>query len=159
MSDADSSPYRSTQDGLRAAGRYLDEHARRLVSLLVTAEGIVVTLAPGDIRGAGEAVLLTHDDLRALAAQARTARGTGAIAQSPDPLFPTGYEDFLRAVGAVAAEQAWAWPRLVRQGDETILRYGSRASRQETVLAPADVEKLLNYAFNLRGRGSTPPTG
>lgn len=156
MSDVGASLYRPTQDGLRAAGRYLDEHDRRMVALLVTREGIVVTLAPWDIRGAGEAVLLTHDDLRALSAQARTARGTGAIARSPDAVFPTGYEDFLRAVGAIAADKGWLWLRLVRQGDLTIMRYGGRASRLETVLRPPeDIERLLNYAFNLRGRTPT----
>ena len=157
MSDAGAPLYRPTQDGLRAAGRYLDEHDRRLVALLVVRDGIVVTLAPWNIRGTSEAVLLTHDDLRGLNAQARTARGTGAIVRSPDPIFPTGYEDFLRAVGAIAAEKGWVWLRLVRQGDLTILRYGGRASRLETVLRPPeDIEGLLNYAFSLRGRNAAP---
>lgn len=152
MPDSGSPTYRPVQDGLRAAGRYLDENERRLVALLVVDEGIVVTLAPYDIRDADEAILLTHDDLRALATQARTARGTGAIGQSQDPMLPTGYEDFMRAVGAVGAEQNWSWLRLLRLGDVALLRYGERDKRMEIELKADDVEKLLNYAFNLRNR-------
>ncbi len=47
MSSTDS--YRPLQDGLRAAGRYLDENALRLIGLLVIDAGIVVTLAASDI--------------------------------------------------------------------------------------------------------------
>lgn len=153
MAFADSNSYRPLQDGLRAAGRYLDEHARVLVGLLVVDDGIVVTLAPLDIHHPGEAVLLTHDDLRGIAAQARTARGAGNAPRTPDPLFPTAYEDFLRALAATAAFGSWTNLRLVRLGDAVIVRYGTRAGRQEIVLTAKDVEKVLNQAFGMRGRG------
>jgi hypothetical protein len=75
----------------------------------------------------------------------------------PDPLFPTGYEDFLRALGAVAGRDGWSQVRLVRMGDEAILRYHAGGQRQETVLDAAGIEEMLNQAFRQRGTG-TPPS-
>ena len=73
---------------------------------------------------------------------------------TPDPMFPTGYEDFLRALGDIAARQHWAALRLLRVGDDTILRYGACSDRKEMVLAAHDVEAILNHAFRQRGKGS-----
>lgn len=152
MSFTDPAQYRPLQDGLRAAGRYLDENALRLIGLLVVEEGVVVTLAPVDIYKSGTAVILAHEDLYNLALQARTARGEGNAPRSADGLFPTAYEDFLRALGAAAAQDAWTRLRLVRLGDIVVVRYGTRAGRKEIVLAAQDVENILNHAFGQRRR-------
>ena len=160
MSNVDPATYRPLQDGLRAAGHFLDSNDRRLTSLLVVADGIVLTLMPRDLRGVDEALLLTHDDLRALWEQSRRARaatpvpGSDLQTRTPDPIFPTGYEDFLRALGDAAASQHWTALRLLRVGDDTILRFGTRSERQEMVLAAHDVEAILNRAFRQRGKGS-----
>lgn len=150
--------YRPLQDGLRAVGRYLDGTTRRMVSLLVVGEGIVVTLRPHDLRGADEAVLLTDEDLQALYTEARSGRGGGNAARTPDPLFPTGYEDFLRALGAVAGREGWTQLRLTRIGEEVILHFHAADQRQERVMTEADVETMLNQAFRQRGTGSLQPT-
>ena len=160
MSSVDLATYRPLQDGLRAAGRFLDFNDRRLTSLLVVADGIVLTLMPRDLRGVDEALLLTHDDLRGLWNQSRSARvaapvpGRDLQTHTPDPIFPTGYEDFLRALGDAAEHQHWPALRLLRVGDETVLRYGTRSDRMEMVLAARDVEALLNRAFKQRGKGA-----
>ena len=160
MSSVDLATYRPLQDGLRAAGRFLDSNDRRLTSLLVVADGIVLTLMPRDLRGVDEALLLTHDDLRGLWVQSRRARAATPVpgrdlqTHTPDPMFPTGYEDFLRALGDAAEHQHWPALRLLRVGDETILRYGARIDRMEMVLAARDVEALLNRAFKQRGKGA-----
>jgi hypothetical protein len=159
MSNVDPATYRPLQDGLRAVGHFLDTNDRRLTSLLVVADGIVLTLMPRDLRGVDEALLLTQEDLRGLWSQACSARAATPVAGSdlqthtPDPIFPTGYEDFLRALGDAAARQRWTSLRLLRVGDETILRCGARSDRKEMVLAPHDVEAILNRAFSLRGKG------
>jgi hypothetical protein len=107
-----------------------------------------------------EALLLTHDDLRGLWDQACSARPAAPVAGSdlqthtPDPIFPTGYEDFLRALGDAAARQKWTALRLLRVGDDTILRFGARIDRKEIVLAAHDVEAILNRAFRQRGKGA-----
>ena len=160
MSNVDPATYRPLQDGLRAAGHFLDTNDRRLTSLLVVADGIVLTLMPRDLRGVDEALLLTHDDLRGLWNQSRSARvaapvpGRDLQTHTPDPIFPTGYEDFLRALGDAAEHQHWPALRLLRVGDETVLRYGTRSDRMEMVLAARDVEALLNRAFKQRGKGA-----
>jgi hypothetical protein len=159
MSNVDPATYRPLQDGLRAAGHFLDSNDRRLTSLLVVADGIVLTLVSRDPPGIDEVLLLTHDDLRGLWDQSRRAHeaapmpGSDLQTHSPDPIFPTGYEDFLRALGDAAAHQDWTALRLLRVGDDTILRYGARSDRKEMVLAAHDVEAILNRAFRQRGKG------
>lgn len=154
MLQTGSDGYRSFQDGLRATGRYLDQNGRRLVSLLHVVDGVVVTMLPFDLRFADEAVLLSHDDLHALWGEARSTRGArSGSPQALDSIFPTGYEDFLRALGDAAARQRWTALRLVRIGDEAILRYGPASERKETILSAHDVEAILNRAFKQRGRG------
>ena len=153
MSTVDPAPYRPLQDGLRAAGHFLDTNDRRLTSLLVVADGIVVTVTARDLRGVDEALLLTQEDLRTLWMQARGARAADAAPlHSRDPIFPTGYEDFLRALGDVVARWHWTSLRLLRVGDDTILRCGARGDRKETVLTAHDVEAILNHAFKRRGK-------
>lgn len=151
--------YRPLQDGLRAAGHYLDGSGRRLASLLMVDDGIVVTLRPGDIRGVDEAVLLTDEDLQNLYSAARSGRGSGDTVQFTDPLVPTGYEDFLRALAAPAGQESWSQIRLVRLGDEIMLSYRIAGQRHASVMAEAEVEELLNLAFRQRGTGTTPATG
>jgi hypothetical protein len=159
MSNVSPATYRPLQDGLRAAGHFLDSNDRRLTSLLVVADGIVLTLMPRDLRGVAEALLLTHDDLRELWVLSRRARAATPVpgrdlqTHTPDPMFPTGYEDFLRALGDIAARQHWTALRLLRMGDDTLLRYGACSDRKEVVLAAHDVEAILNRAFRQRGKG------
>ncbi len=145
--------FRRTQDGLRAAGYYLDRSGRRLVSLLVVGDGIVVTMLQHDLRQSDEAVLLTQDDLRGLFFQARAQRGAGDTPRHVDALFPTGYEDFLRALGDAAARQSWPALRLLRVGDEAILHFGPEISRREMVLKQRDIQGILDRAFRQRGHG------
>ena len=142
--------YRPVQDGLRAAGRYLDTHACRLGSLSLSVYSIVLTLAPSDVHDAGAALVLTHEDLRVYAAQSRAARGVGAAVSSPDPLFPTGYEDFLRALGALADRCGWTCLRLVRLEDTLLLHYGTSPAREERRLDAGAILKILNAAFRQR---------
>ena len=142
--------YRPVQDGLRAAGRYLDTHACRLGSLSLTDYSIVLTLATSDVHDAGAALVLTHADLQVYAAQDRVARGVGAAFSSPDPLFPTGYEDFLRALGALADRCGWTCLRLVHLEDTLLLHYGTSPGREERRLDAGAILQILNAAFRQR---------
>jgi hypothetical protein len=142
--------YRPVQDGLRAAGRYLDTHACRLGSLSLGDYSIVLTLAPSDVHDAGAALVLTHADLQDYAAQDRAARGVGAAFSSSDPLFPTGYEDFLRALGALAERCRWTCLRLVHLEDTLLLHYGTTPGREERRLDAGAILQILNAAFRQR---------
>ena len=153
MSTISFPPYRPLPDGLRAAGNFIDRNGRRLVSLLVVPEGFIVTLLPNDIKRSDDAVLLTHNDMRSLTAVCRAQRGKGNAPHIIDPFFPSGYEDFLRALGDAAARQQWPAVRLIRIGEEAIVRHGTQIGRQELVLRAQDVEVILNRAFQQRGHG------
>ena len=142
--------YRPIQDGLRAASRYLDTHACRLGSLSLSGYSLVLTLAPADVHDAGAALVLTHEDLQVYAARDRTARGRGAAFGSPDPLFPTGYEDFLRALGALAERRGWTGLRLVRLENALLLHHGTSLGREQRQLDAGDIRQILNTAFQRR---------
>jgi hypothetical protein len=146
-------PYRPLQDGLRAAGHYLDRNGRRLVSLLVVPAGFIITLMPKDLRHSDEAVLLTHGEMRILTDACRALRGKGNAPNIIDPFFPSGYEDFLRALGNATARQQWSSLRLVRIGEEAIIRHGTQIGRQELILRARDIEVILDRAFKQRGHG------
>jgi hypothetical protein len=141
------------QDGLRAVGHSLDLTDRRLVSLIVVLEGFIVTLNSTNIRQPDDAVLLTHDELQSLTEVCRAQRGQGNAPKIIDHFFPTGYEDFLRALGDAAARQRWIGLRLVRIGEEAVVRHGAQDSRKEVTLHSRDIEAILNRAFRQRGHG------
>jgi hypothetical protein len=136
---------------LRAAGHYLDRSSRRLASVFVVDDGVVVTLAPRGPRRTGEAFLLSHENLRRLTAEGPMARGVQLAFR--DPLFPTGYENFLRVLGLVASQQAWTGLRVVRVGTTLLLHYSSRQQRMQLVLRPEDVQHFLSTALRQRGHG------
>lgn len=146
-------------DRLRAAGHFLDQNQRRLISLAIGRDGVVVTLDQHDIRLPAEAVLLTYDDLADMADQARALRYRGNSPHTVDPLFPTGYEDFLRALDSLVRQQSWSWLRLVRVGDMALLHYDVAGQRDELTLAGTDIQNLLDNAFYQRGHGSTAEVG
>src|SRR5438067_9093978 len=148
MPRADPRPYRPLRDGLLAAGHYLDRSSRRLASISDVCEGRAVTLAPHDRHRAGDAFLLSHDDLRGLTAEGPKARGVRLAPR--DPLFPTGYEDFLHALGLVASQHAWTGLRLVRVGATLLLHYSAQQQRIQVALRPEDVQHLLDKAFSAR---------
>lgn len=150
--------YRPLQDGLRVAGRYLDRRPGRLRSLCIVHDGVVFALAGTDDGTDRLSIMgrLPHDDLAAGARIARGARGHGERHDdAPDPLFPTGYEDFLRAFGGVAATRAWEWPRVTVLDDSAVLRYSIGHARRQMALVRDDIHTLLNRAY--RDRGHTAP--
>jgi hypothetical protein len=61
MPGADARLCRPLQDGLLAAGPYLDRQARRLVSLAAIGDGLVITLASRDPHGAEDTFLPSYD--------------------------------------------------------------------------------------------------
>lgn len=142
--------YRPLQDGLRAVGRYLDGNGFRLVSLSVVDGGVFVTIAPEDFHNGGLSVFLDHDSLSGAVQIVVAERGQGNAPQSRDVFFPTAYEDFLRSLGALAAERQWEGLRLLRMGGIAVLHYGPSDRRGEIVLEQQDVESIINNALERR---------
>src|SRR5581483_10952652 len=100
--------YRPLQDGLRSAGRWLDDQEHRLACLCLTRDGVTVGVRANSARAGIIISRLDHATLAGLGSQESARRGAGgAWFGSRDGLFPTGYEDALRLLGAVAADQEW----------------------------------------------------
>src|SRR5689334_4238309 len=85
--------YRPLQDGLRSAGRWLDDQERRLVCLCLARDGITIGVRTNSARAGIVMCRLGHADLAHIGSQESTRRGAGgAWFGSRDGLFPTGYE-------------------------------------------------------------------
>jgi hypothetical protein len=147
--------YRPIQDGMRAAGHYLDRAGVRLLGLLAVHDGITLIVDQPRTFEPAQALLFTHKELRPIAAAARQQRGRAVPMACPDAIFITGYEDVLRALGAVL-KQDWKGFRLLRFGDTIVLRHGVAEQRRQIVMRRPDVHNLLNQAFRQRRHAATP---
>lgn len=87
------------QNRLRVVGRHLDLNQMRHV-VVVEVEGGIVTRATKDVYLAQALLEFPDDQFPDLVRQAIKARGKGEHRARHSPLLPTGYEDFLRALGA-----------------------------------------------------------
>ena len=86
------------QNRLRVIGRHLDLTGNGGLNLLEVPGGFLVrAMAPG--ARAPVALDFAHDGFPDLLADAFAARGEGERRHRPHPLLPTGYGDFLRALG------------------------------------------------------------
>jgi len=86
------------QNRLRVIGRQLDLYGYRAVTILEVAGGFLVRGTPSGSR-APEALEFPDQNFPQLMRGAFSGRTEGERMRSTSPLFPTGYEDFLRALG------------------------------------------------------------
>lgn len=86
------------QNRLRVIGRQLDLYGYRTATILEVAGGFLVRGTPGGGR-TPEALEFLDYDFAQLLHSAYAARGEGERRRATSPLLPTGYEDFLRALG------------------------------------------------------------
>ncbi len=86
------------QNRLRVIGRQLDLYSYRAATILEVAGGFLVRGTPGGSR-APEALEFLDADFAQLLHSAYAARGEGERSRATSTLLPTGYEDFLRALG------------------------------------------------------------
>ena len=88
----------SYENRLRAIGRQLDIYGYRAINVSEVSGGFLVRALPRDGRTA-EALEFLDRDAPQVLAHAVGARGEGERSRQGDLLLPTGYEDFLRALG------------------------------------------------------------
>jgi CheY-like chemotaxis protein len=88
----------SYENRLRAIGRQLDLYAYKAINLSEVTGGFLVRAVPRGEHGAVALEFINRDVEHVLSYDA-SARGAGERPGSPDLLMPTGYEDFLRALG------------------------------------------------------------
>jgi len=86
------------QNRLRVIGRQLDLGGYSAINLMEIPGGCLIrAMGPGE--RIPEALEFPQSDFPEVMARAITGRGEGARSHRPHPLLPTGYEDFLRALG------------------------------------------------------------
>ena len=151
---------RTYQNELRALGRYCDDKGLRSIGIYEVDEGFILrAFADPNDPYSVEAIEVPKDDIESLiirnfAAKARTTP------QNRSPLCPTGYEDFLRALGyeleidqsrGIVLQElvdriAVAYHQLVPTSDE-----GYVWEPRSALLSAEDIQKLLDQAFGRRG--------
>ncbi len=136
--------YRPLRDGLRAAGHWLDAQDWHLSLLCLTPAGVTVGLRGDRARDSLVAHHLAHPELALVTAEARAQRGyRGLLLASRDGLFPTGYEDALRLLGALAEDRGWDTLRLVIV-DHYLLVSPASSREEPFVLDRAGMHALLD---------------
>jgi hypothetical protein len=86
------------ENRLRAIGRQLDIYGYKAINVSEVVGGFLVRALPRTGRLAEALEFPDHDATQVLA-RAFDARGQGERSRRSDDLLPTGYEDFLRALG------------------------------------------------------------
>jgi hypothetical protein len=150
------------QNRLRVIGRQLDLARCRGLSLLEISGGFLVRAATPDARTPATWEF-PYGDFEGLIAGAIAARGEPARPRV-HPLLPTGYEDFLRALGHRLDEE-YAEAVTVTELDGFVAVGGvglaaahgrSTAAPFQWLLRPDDVAALLDEAFRRRAPTAAP---
>lgn len=149
----------SYQNRLRVIGRQLDLYGYRSINLLEVGGGFLVRALAPDSR-TPQALEFSDRDFPQLIAGAIGARGEGERRCGKTPLLPTGYEDFLRALG-YRLDQQLAEATTIGEM-ESFIAVGGVAmldGRGQTSLGPFqhllrsdDIAYLLEEAFQRRAK-------
>ena len=106
-----------------------------------------------------ELLVFTNQNILALLQQDPAKRGTGERVDSHARLLPTGYEDFLRALGheldqrKAEAITITEFEGMVAVGSAAIIAHDGAIGLApfQDFWRPDDIEQLLNRAFRRRG--------
>jgi hypothetical protein len=146
----------SYQNRLRAIGVQLDREHQGKLTLLEVPGGFIVRVVRG--RSSGQILEFTLDDFPALLDESQQSRGGPTKTPDPSPLFPTGYQDGLRAVGYLL-DQAEARSVLIVELSNHLLIAARRIVRSsrtgafepfEHYFSPEEMTQLLDEAFKRR---------
>ncbi|HLT19009.1 MAG TPA: response regulator [Thermomicrobiales bacterium] len=146
------------QNRLRAVGRHLDLYGFRRIYILEVEGGFVVRATAADGRET-ETLEFADQHFPQLLASCAAARGEGERHWPvPGSLLPTGYEDFLRAVGYELDQRAAEAITISELDDLAVVsgvgrvdEYGvTRFGPLQWLLRRPDVERLLDEAYRRR---------
>lgn len=149
---------RTYQNDLRAIGRHADDNRFRGIGVYEVAGGFILRAFSGSDSTSAEAIEIPDGDLEGLILKNFTARG-GSADGTRSPLCPTGYEDFLRALGyelevnqarAVVVQEmvdvfAVAYQQLVATSEE-----GYVWEPRSLILEKPQIQEILDEAFRRR---------
>ncbi len=151
------------QNRLRVIGRELDVAGYRSVNLVEIGAGFVVrVLRPGG--RIPEALEFPHTDFPDLFAAAFAGRQSGGRERRNHPLLPTGYEDFMRALGYRLDE--WCAEAITVTELDTFIAvngvgrvdsyHETSIGPFQTLLRPDDIAELIDEAFRRRSDAANP---
>jgi hypothetical protein len=138
-------------------GRHLDLQSYRSFVIVEVEGGLLVRAVRADQRG-GEALEFPDGAFRQLILDAMGSRGHGYHSYTPSPLLPTGYEDFLRALGHRLDERV-ARGIVITECPSMVVVTGEEQENNtaysgyrvfEDFLRPQDVTAMLDQAFSRR---------
>jgi CheY-like chemotaxis protein len=145
------------QNRLRVIGRQLDWYGYRSVNVVEVAGGFLVR-TQGRRQREPEALEFPNSDFPHLVAGAFAARGEEPWQRPRTAMLPTGYEDFLRALG-YNLDQRSAEAISIAEFDDIVVvggvgkseTYGSSQLQPfHMLLKSEDIEYMLNQAFRRR---------
>lgn len=151
------------QNRMRVIGRQIDVNRYRMASIFEVDGGFLVRALPERGRNA-EALEFPDKDFIHWIIEAYRNRGGGERGESTSPLLPSGYEDFLRAIGA-ALDRHKAESVSVAEFSSVIVVGGSVKvdnSTQTTVgdlqwiLQKDDILQLLDEGYRQRRKAEEP---
>jgi CheY-like chemotaxis protein len=151
------------QNRLRAIGRQLDLYGYRSVNILEVGGGFIARAAlPGS--RSHQALEFPDEHMPHLISSTISARGEGNHQRARSTLLPTGYEDFLRAVGFRLDN--WAAEVVTITELTSLVAVGGMAledSREQGMLAPLEwvlgaeeIEAILDEAYRRRTASPAP---
>lgn len=152
------------QNRLRMIGRQLDLNGYRSMNLLEVEGGFVVrVLGPG--KRTAEALEFPDRDFPQSIRMALAGRGEGTREMTRTELLPTGYEDFLRALGYRLDEQLSEAVTVAElAGFMAVGGVGKVDDREQTtvvpfqwLMRPEDIAFMLDEAFCRRKAPADPP--
>jgi hypothetical protein len=148
------------QNELRAIGRFCDDNRLRCIGIYEVDDGFVLrALTDANDPHSVEAIEVPKDDIQSLIMKNFTSKGrTAPLTRSP--LCPTGYEDFLRALGYELEINQGRGVTIQEMVDRIGINYHQLQATSEegyvweprsAILTAADIQNLLDEAFNRRG--------
>lgn len=152
---------RTYQNELRALGRYCDDKGLRAIGIYEVDDGFLLRAFadPNDPHSI-EAIEVPKDDIQNLMVQNFSARSR-STPLTRSPLCPTGYEDFLRALGYELEINQARVVAIHECVDRFAVSYhhlqpseqGYVWDLRSVMLQAEDVGQLLDQAFGRRGMG------
>jgi len=144
------------ENRLRVIGRQLDLYEYRAVNLMEIGGGFLVRALPAGASRVPEALEFPDRDFAQVVANAYAARGKGDTRRPSSPLLPSGYEDFLRALGH-RLDRGLAEAVTVTELEEFVAVGGVAFADGafgpfQHIMRPNDIAFLVNEAFQRRAK-------
>ena len=153
--EAPDAPSWTYQNALRALGRHIDEMNYRGVAILQVAQGFIMRALPSQGSPEFLGIEVTDADLEALITKNFLADDLREALVGRSTLCPTGYEDFLRAIGTQLDNEDARNICVHELSEAFVITMHQRDSQgiwqfSSVMLSEPDIELVLNNAYGRR---------